>query len=397
MLIMSHSMHLAILIVLFEISFISCATSQESTKLPKPRIVIIGETGVGKSSLANSLLGRSHQYDGTGFDDGCFKVAWKNSDKPGGVITTATCHDSGHYLGDDSKPEVTVIDTPGFGDKMEAEVRTINGLVDVLKNRIKEVDVFVICFRETNDRMTKAMQNMLNLFQQMFGKKFWDNAIFEATRWNHHTTNVAKRMALKKNGKEWPKTEENWTKQFNTILENELGVTRKLGSVFIDSHYNDEYPEEKTAFEKNTEELLTFAKSVEPFQTKDIEAVLPELEQKYRELRQKQEENRCLEEKLKNLTDEFERIPVPRAAPITKQSFSQGSFAGIAVGMLVVGFTLGFLVKAISSRRTNQVAEGNGIEVKDINNPSCDSESLVEEGKYKRKGSKTNYSEEDSD
>ena len=393
---MAHSKHLAILIVLFEISLISFATSQKSTNLPRPRIVIIGETGVGKSSLANSLLGRSHQYDGTGFDDGCFKVAWKNDDKPGGVITTATCHDSGYYLGDDSNPKVTIIDTPGFGDEMEAEVQTINGLVDVLKNQVKEIDVFIICFRETNDRMTKAMQNMLNLFQQMFGKQFWNNAIFEATRWNHNSRNVAKRNALKPQ----PKTEENWTKQFNNILENELGVTRKLGSVFIDSHYNDEFPEEKLAFEKNTEELLRFAKSVKSFQTKDIEAVLPELEQKYRELRELQEKNKGLEDDLKKAESDLRNIPVdpvPRFAPIEQRSFSQGSFAGIAVGMLVAGFTLGFLVKALASRKTNQVAEGNSIEVRDINNPSCDSESLAEEGKYKRKGSKTSYSEEDSD
>jgi len=396
MFIMAHSKHLVILIVLFEISLLSFATSQKSTNLPRPRIVIIGETGVGKSSLANVLLGRSHQYNGTGFEDGCFKVAWKNGDKPGGVITTATCHDSGYYLGDDSNPKVTVIDTPGFGDEMEAEVQTINGLVDVLKNQIKEVDVFVICFRETNDRMTKAMQNMLNLFQQMFGKQFWNNAIFEATRWNHNTRNVAKRNALKPQ----PKTEENWTKQFNNILENELGVTRKLGSVFIDSHYNDEFPEEKIAFEKNTEELLRFAKSVKSFQTKDIEAVLPELEQKYRELRELQEKNKGLEDDLMKAQSDLRNIPVdpvPRYAPIEQRSFSQGSFAGIAVGMLVAGFTLGFLVKALASRRTNQVAETNGIEVMDINNPSCDSESLAEEGKYKRKGSKTSYTEEDSD
>jgi len=393
---MAHSMQLAILIILYEISCIACAISQQSTNLPKPRIVIIGETGVGKSSLANVLLGRSHQYDGEGFDDGCFKVAWKNGDKPGGVITTATCHDSGYYLGDDSNPKVTIIDTPGFGDEMEAEVQTINGLVDVLKNQVKEIDVFIICFRETNDRMTKAMQNMLNLFQQMFGKQFWDNAIFESTRWNHNSRNVAKRNALKP----LPKTEENWTKQFNTILENELGVTRKLGSVFIDSHYNDEFPEEKLAFEKNTEELLRFAKSVKSFQTKDIEAVLPELEQKYRELRELQEKNKGLEDDLKKAESDLRNIPVdpvPRYAPIEQRSFSQGSFAGIAVGMLVAGFTLGFLVKALASRRTNQVAETNGIEVMDINNPSCDSESLAEEGKYKRKGSKTSYTEEDSD
>merc|ERR1712165_368527 len=200
-------------------------------------------------------------------------------------------------------------------------------------------------------------------------------------------------------GKPQPKTEENWTKQFNTILEKELGVTHKLGSVFIDSHYNSEYPEEKIAFEKNTEELFSFAKKVKSFHTKDIEAVLPELEQKYRELRELQEKNKGLEDDLKKAESELKNITVdfgPRHAQITQRSFSQGSFAGIAVGMLVAGFILGFLVKALARRKTNQVAEGNGIEVKDINNPSCDSESLAEEGKYKRKGSKTSYSEEDS-
>ena len=71
-----------------------------------------------------------------GFDDGCFEVAWKNSVHPGGVITTATCSDYGYYLGDPNNSNVTVIDTPGFGDKMKAEVKTINGLTDVLKNQI---------------------------------------------------------------------------------------------------------------------------------------------------------------------------------------------------------------------------------------------------------------------
>ena len=36
-----------------------------------------------------------------------------------------------------SEERVTIIDTPGFGDELDKEEKTIDDLVDVLKNEVK--------------------------------------------------------------------------------------------------------------------------------------------------------------------------------------------------------------------------------------------------------------------
>ena len=93
---------------------------------PSPRLVILGATGVGKSSLANVLLGRDKNYEGAGYSDGCFQVR-------GGLdsVTKATCAEAGLWLG--SGQSFTVVDTPGFGDRLLEEQQTIASLVTALR------------------------------------------------------------------------------------------------------------------------------------------------------------------------------------------------------------------------------------------------------------------------
>ena len=370
---MFHSLHkyslytVVLLIIIQNNAIQSAATENNSKGLAEKRIVIIGQTGVGKSSLTNILLGRDGQYKGEGFNNGCFQVGWNNEGNEGGVITTDTCYDTGYYLGkNDSNPKVTVIDTPGFGDKMDAEVKTINRLVDVLKNDVKYVNVFVICFQETDDRMKDSMLRMLNLFQRMFGSHFWNNAILEATHWNHNSRSKKTRDSLRgPDGNIHPKTEENWKRQFNVILKDKLNVRKDLDAVFIDSHYNDRFVEEVQAFKENTEKLLTFALAAPRFDTKDIDAVLPELQEKRLKLQNLTRLNNDIRNELNGKSKDIKRISAELDAAKSRLStkepagYSKSEFAGIAVGMLLVGIIVGIIAHSsrIQNMKKNKVQD----------------------------------------
>ena len=97
----------------------------------------------------------------------------------------------------------------------------------------------------------------------MFGKKFWDNAILEATHWNHGED--ATRI---RNESHPPLTQKFWKDEFNRILKSEYSVEKDLESVFIDTFYNDESNLEAEVFNNNSRLLWEYAISREPFECK---------------------------------------------------------------------------------------------------------------------------------
>merc|ERR1712223_1337333 len=104
---------------------LSVKTAPNENDWPSPRIVIIGATGVGKSSLANVLIGRGSHHQSEK-NRACFSVG-----SGGSAVATETCAEKGFYLNDTNKP-VTIIDAPGFGvPDVKKELRTIDELVDV--------------------------------------------------------------------------------------------------------------------------------------------------------------------------------------------------------------------------------------------------------------------------
>ena len=63
-------------------------------------------------------------------------------------------------------------------------------MIKRFKYDFRYLHVFVIMFKQTDNRMTSAMWNMLKVFERMFGPEFWSNAILEATHWSYSKSKV---------------------------------------------------------------------------------------------------------------------------------------------------------------------------------------------------------------
>ena len=318
-------------------------------RFPSPRIVILGATGVGKSSLANVLVGRDKNYNGRSFNNGCFKVSTGLDS-----ITKRTCADQGYWKGNTTGPRFTVIDTPGFGDKLLEEEKTIENLVTTLRDQIKYVHVFIIAFKQTDNRMTHSLRTMISLFEKMFGREFWNNVILEATHWNHGEEAERIRMQARP-----PITQRFWTSEFNRILRKEYKLQKPLDSIFLDTYYHPGSENETKIFNAEAERLWRYASSREAFQCKDIEIALTELRElqnhidtlMVKDKRSKSEIQELLETKYrleKIVRDNRLTTSRPRQASQEGQSYCADNkcytpteFALFGVGAIIMGCMVG--------------------------------------------------------
>merc|ERR1719193_546131 len=147
--------------------------SVQGNDLPQPVLTILGATGVGKSSVADVLLGESPECK-----DCIFPIC------PGAdSCTKTTGFATGPWLGNLTNPNFTVVDTPGFGDSDQQMDQLLKEMVAVLKYNVTTTNMFLVGFDGTNPRLTSGLQKMLGQLESLFGRVFWDNAAMLITKW----------------------------------------------------------------------------------------------------------------------------------------------------------------------------------------------------------------------
>ena len=128
--------------------------------------LVCGKTGVGKSSLVNSLLGYEFSKEG---------------DPSESLKSTTTNVDCAKVRFNDVI--VTVYDSPGLQDGKESGDKAyLDKIVKVAGNDVSGLDLVLYCVDMTASRFTTAEIATINSFQRQFGNAFWKKTLLVLTK-----------------------------------------------------------------------------------------------------------------------------------------------------------------------------------------------------------------------
>jgi len=272
------------LTIVFASAFVSAVRGEDNFTLPDPHLTIFGATGVGKSSIANVLLGEPYDCENC-----TFPVC------PGGKsCTKATKYAIGKWLGEGSN--FTVVDTPGYGDSDNDDSKLMDEMVDALKENISTTNGFLLMFKGDDERCDAGIQQMLREFQAMFGESFWQFTTIGVSFWPYDERSIERREEVGKN-------ETTYCAEKNKCLKEHFVVLEDIPCVFIDSHAHLDDDGEKMAFDRETEKLWEFINITEPFEFLSFQDILDKLD------KEKQENLRLhdiIDEEIAELHDELD-------------------------------------------------------------------------------------------
>ena len=203
-----------------------------NSKLKK--IIIMGETGTGKSTLLNSFV---NYLAGVEMEDPFrFRLVVDEDDQAGDQSKSQTTEISG-YLIENTKLDyaIQIWDTPGFGDTqgVERDEKIKEQINELLK---KEDECHAICFvvKANVNRLTDIQKYIIDRVLLFFGKEAEQNIFLLATFADANRPEVLE--ALKKG--HFPFSEERWFAFNNADLFKTNSERTPFTKIYWDSTYS---------------------------------------------------------------------------------------------------------------------------------------------------------------
>jgi predicted GTPase len=224
------------------------------SKEPK-RIVFVGATGSGKSSLCTALTGQSKAATN-------FKIGNKASSE-----TSACRVDRYPWFGENNEEHFVCVDTPGLDDEFGRDNEHVNQIIEEMK-QLEYVNGIVMVVNGQNPRFSTSLQLMIQKFEQAFTAKFYDHSMIVMTRWYMDEDSVVER-------EEDGRSEEKVTEELNQKISSSdrLGCRKSLPVVFVDCFYQRKDPKNGQKRLAKIRELVTN----NVFRTADLATVKPKI------------------------------------------------------------------------------------------------------------------------
>ena len=257
------------------------------------KVLIIGETGTGKSTLCNVISGLPHNAK-------VFPVSAEAVS-----CTQETQLTDVYFNGQHDKP-ISLIDTIGFEDpKNDTDAVVIADLVTKLHNRVDYVNTFILAVNGQSPRLDGSLLGMIKIFEAMFGPGFWEQTIVVFTRLRMD------KKSLKRRNKASGKSDEELAKNYIQTVEDEFSFGKGLDYLIMDACFDKEDDDEKRAFEEASERLWEKIKNAGRLQTENVRMV----ESEYKQLK------REIEKKEKAMKEEMERFKAGLGRPFNRYSY----------------------------------------------------------------------------
>lgn len=272
------------------------------------KLLIIGKTGTGKSSLCNVICGHSPKAD-------IFNVsAGANS------CTQRTQFADVNFNKDKGRP-ISLIDTIGFDDPdKDDDAEIIAELVVKLKHDCDYINQFVIAVNGQQPRLDGSLLGMIKIFEGMFGQDFWHQVVVLFTRMPMSKFDKSRR---EKNSNE---TDDQLAKKYMKEVAQRFRKSEGIGFLFLDACYDNEDPEETKSFNENMEALykkVDEGKALPTIHVTEIEtrtaALQRQIDEKEKERKEAQQQLQQMLKKWKKEREELEERAKEKNKQIEKK------------------------------------------------------------------------------
>ena len=244
----------------------------------RKKLLIIGKTGTGKSSLCNVITGNA-------YDAPIFQVSSSAS-----TCTQRTQFAEANFNNNKERP-ISIIDTIGFDDPdKDDDAQIIAELVDKLNNACDYINLFVIAVNGQNPRLDGSLIAIIKIFEGMFTEQFWKQVVIVFTRMPMDKKSVQKREKIN------DLTDEKLAQNYLKEIEKRFHKGINLKYLYLDACYDAEDGEERNALKSGLEQLyqeLNSSPNLATLHVRQVETTSAALK---RQIAQKEEDRRRAEE-----------------------------------------------------------------------------------------------------